>query len=66
MAALLASSRQVMADDESAPNNPFILLLHGIYQPVPIGEGPSDNLGLTTVNLNVVSTLKRRSTPFLA
>src|SRR6266566_1433775 len=52
LAALLASSRRVMADEESAPNNPFILLLHGIYQPVPIGEGPADNLGLKTVDLN--------------
>src|SRR5262249_51191838 len=33
-------------------SNPFILLLHGIYEPVPVGEGPADNLGLTTVNLN--------------
>ena len=49
LATLLASSRRVMADDEGAPNNPFILLLTGIYQPVPIGKGPLDNLGLTTV-----------------
>jgi len=52
MAALHASSQRLMADGESAPNNPFILLLHGIYQPVPIGEGPDGNLGLTTVNLS--------------
>ena len=52
MAALLASSGRLMADDEKAPNDPFILLLHGIYQPVPIGKGPEDNLGLTTVNLS--------------
>jgi hypothetical protein len=52
VAALLASSRPAKADIEGLPNDPFILLLHGIYQPVPIGEGPSDNLGLTTVNLN--------------
>ena len=52
VAALLASSRPAKADIEGLPNDPFIVLLHGIYQPVPIGEGPSDNLGLTTVNLN--------------
>ena len=51
MAALLASSRRLMADAEHTPNNPFIPLLHGVYQPVPIGEGPAGNLGLTTVNL---------------
>jgi hypothetical protein len=52
LAALLASSRRIMADDEGTPGDPFILLLHGIYQPVPIGEGPAGNLGLTTVNLS--------------
>lgn len=52
VAALLASSRRLMADDEGAPNDPFILLIHGIYQPVLIGKGPKDNLGLTTVNLS--------------
>jgi hypothetical protein len=51
VAALLASTR-LIAEEEGAPHNPFILLLHGIYQPVPIGEGPEDNLGLTTVNLS--------------
>lgn len=50
--ALLASSKRVMADDESNPNDPFILLLTGIYQPVLIGQGPANNLGLTTVNLS--------------
>ena len=62
-AALLASPRLVMADAEHAPNNPFILLLHGIYQPVPIGEGPPDNLGLTTVNLSDGSYSKTRIYP---
>jgi hypothetical protein len=52
LAAMLASSRPAKADFEAAPNDPFILLLHGIYQPVPIGKGPANNLGLTTVNLS--------------
>ena len=51
-ASLLATPQRVKADDEGAPHNPFILLLHGIYEPVPIGEGPADNLGLTSVDLS--------------
>jgi hypothetical protein len=53
MAALMASPARAIADDEgddSTPGNPFILLLHGLYEPVPAGQGP--NLGLTSVNLN--------------
>jgi hypothetical protein len=34
------------------PGDPFIVLLQGLYQAVPAGEGPADNLGLTTVDLN--------------
>lgn len=52
LGALLASSRLAKADFEAGPNDPFILLLHGIYQPVPVGKGPAGNLGLTTVNLS--------------
>lgn len=52
VAALLASSLPVKADLEDLPNDPFILLLHGIYQAVPAGGGPIGNLGLTTVNLS--------------
>ena len=52
IAALLASSRRATADIEHVPNDPMILLLHGIYQPVPVAEGPANNLNLTTVNLS--------------
>lgn len=54
VAALMATPRLMKADDDKteAPNDPFILLLHGIYQPVPAGKGPKSNLGLTSVNLN--------------
>jgi hypothetical protein len=45
---LLVSPQRVMAEETEAPNNPFILLLTGIYQPVV--HGP--NLGLSAVNLN--------------
>lgn len=52
VATLLASSLPVRADNKSSPNDPFILLLQGIYQLVPPGAGPAGNLGLTTVNLS--------------
>lgn len=45
---LLASSGPVMAAGKPAPNDPIVLLLKGIYQPVV--NGP--NLGLPGVNLN--------------
>jgi hypothetical protein len=63
VAALLASSRRVMADNEKTPNDPFILLLSGIYQPVPVGQGPVGNLGLTTVNLSDGSYSKTQIYP---
>jgi hypothetical protein len=63
VAALLASSRRIMADDEGIPNDPFIVLLHGIYQPVPTGKGPGGNLGLTTVNLSDGSYSKTQIYP---
>jgi hypothetical protein len=63
VAAPLASSRRAMADNEGTPNDPFILLLTGIYQPVPPGKGPGSNLGLTTVNLSDGSYSKTRIYP---
>jgi hypothetical protein len=41
-----------MAQNKDAPNDPFILLLTGVYQPVPVGHGPANNLGLSVVNLS--------------
>ena len=52
MAALLASPARMKAEDTDTPSNPFIVLLKGVYQPVPVGQGPESNLGLTTVNLS--------------
>src|SRR5262245_64065692 len=53
MAALLSSPRRAMAQGAHVPpGNPFIVLLKGVYQPVPAGQGPANNLGLTTVKLN--------------
>src|SRR5262245_2162150 len=53
-AALLSSSGRVLAQAQqnNLPNDPFIVLLKGLYQSVPAGRGPANNLGLTTVNLN--------------
>jgi hypothetical protein len=52
LAALLASPVRLMAEEnDGRPNNPFILLLKGLYQPVPVGDGPANNLGLSAVNL---------------
>jgi hypothetical protein len=45
---LVATSGPVMAQGKPAPNDPLVLLLKGIYQPVV--NGP--NLGLPGVNLN--------------
>jgi hypothetical protein len=64
LAALLSSSARVMAEPEDErPNNPFILLLKGIYRPVPAGHGPADNLGLSSVNLSDGSFSKTRIYP---
>jgi hypothetical protein len=48
LGALLASPCRVKAEENDFPNNPFILLLTGVYQPVV--HGP--NLGLSSVNLS--------------
>jgi hypothetical protein len=32
--------------------NRFAILLSGVYKPVPLGQGPKGNLGLTKVNLS--------------
>ena len=61
--AMLSASERVLADDEHSPNDPFIVLLQGIYRPVPVGGGPSDNLGLTTVDLSDGSFNKTRIYP---
>ena len=54
LAALLVSPRSIMADDgedTKTPNDPFIVLLSGIYERC-CGSGTKSNLGLTKVNLN--------------
>jgi hypothetical protein len=65
LAALLLSSGHAMAEQENDRplHDPFILLLHGLYQPVPVGQGPADNLGLSTVNLSDGSYVKTHIYP---
>ncbi|HXA64624.1 MAG TPA: hypothetical protein VNV82_05710 [Bryobacteraceae bacterium] len=48
LGALIASPGRLLAEPGALPNNPFILLLTGVYQPVV--HGP--NLGLSSVNLS--------------
>jgi hypothetical protein len=48
LGAALTSPQRVMAHDAERPNDPFILLLHGIYQPVVTAP----NLGLSSVHLS--------------
>jgi hypothetical protein len=62
-AALLSSSGRVMAQGNHVPNDPFIILLKGFYQSVPVGQGPDNNLGLSAVNLNDGSYSKTRIYP---
>jgi hypothetical protein len=51
--ALLLSPRRVIAEEtDRGTKNPFILLLKGLYQPVPVGHGPAHDLGLSAVNLS--------------
>jgi hypothetical protein len=55
LAALLPVSGRVVAresEESDEPKDPFILLLKGLYEPVPAGHGPDHNLGLSTVNLS--------------
>src|SRR5439155_14534090 len=56
LVALLASPARVMA---KAPNDPFVLLLKGLYEPVV--HGP--NLGLSVVNLSDGSYSKTKIYP---
>lgn len=58
------SSQRLMAEEENRePHDPFILLLNGLYQDVPAGHGPANNLGLSSVNLSDGSYSKTRIYP---
>jgi hypothetical protein len=51
-----------MDEGRSVPSDPFILLLKGLYQPVPKGSG-QHNFGLTTVDVDDGSYSKTRIYP---
>jgi hypothetical protein len=58
-----AEERDAGTDEgRSVPNDPFILLLKGVYQQVPKGSG-QHNFGLTTVDLDDGSYSKTRIYP---
>ena len=63
LAALLSSPQRVMAEAKAVPNDPFIVLLKGVYRSVPVSQGPKNNLGLSTVNLNDGSYSKTQIFP---
>jgi len=65
LAALALSSQRVMAEEVNGEplHDPFILLLKGLYRPVPVRQGPANNLGLSTVNLSDGSYSKTRIYP---
>jgi hypothetical protein len=69
LAALFASSVRVMAEEnderphDERPDDLFIVLLKGLYHLVGAGEGPANNLGLSTVNLNDGSYSRTRIYP---
>ena len=39
-------------DHQQQINNRFVILLAGVYEPVPLGHGPKDNLGLVLPHLS--------------
>jgi hypothetical protein len=65
LASFAAIPTRLMArpHEDGGPNSPFILLLNGIYVPVPPGRGPGDNLGLSSVNLSDGSYTRTRIYP---
>ena len=58
-APLLSAPRRVMAQGHAVPDNSFVLLLKGVYEPVVAGP----NLGLSEVNLSDGSYSKTRIYP---
>jgi hypothetical protein len=58
-AAMLSASEPVWADDDRRPNDPFIVLLKGLYRPAP----QLPDLGLSGVNLADTSYITTKIFP---
>jgi hypothetical protein len=58
-AAMLSASEPVWADDDRRPNDPFIVLLKGLYRPAP----QLPDLGLSGVDLTDTSYITTRIYP---
>src|SRR6185369_11039463 len=64
VAALLSPSGRVLAEENHrGPENPFIVLLKGLYQPVSFADAPPNNLSLSMVNLSDGSYSRTRIYP---
>jgi hypothetical protein len=64
LAVLLSPSGRVLAEENHrGPENPFIVLLKGLYQPVSFADAPPNNLGLSMVNLSDGSYSRTRIYP---
>jgi hypothetical protein len=59
LVALLSSPGRVMAQEKAVPNDSFVVLLKGVYEPVVAGP----NLGLSEVNLSDGSYSKTQIYP---
>jgi len=58
-AAMVAASEPVWADDDRRPNDPFIVLIKGLYRPIP----QLPDLGLSGVNRDDTSYITTRIYP---
>ena len=63
LVALLSSPGRMMSQGTAVPQDPFVFLLKGVYQPVVPGTGPNLGLSQAGVNLNDGSYAKTRIYP---
>jgi len=63
LVALLSSPGRMMSQATAVPQDPFVFLLKGVYQPVVPGTGPDLGLSQAGVNLNDGSYAKTKIYP---
>jgi hypothetical protein len=63
LVALLSSPGRMMSQGTAVPQDPFVFLLKGVYQPVVPGTGPDLGLSQAGVNLNDGSYAKTKIYP---